>query len=492
MKTWMKLLVCGMLSFAFLFMTAGYATLTDTLHISGMVNVDVYTRFTVTYMIGDQVYRVDYHTDPETDYTVKGAPDGDPDFKAWVNANGTAVTTIPGYNTNDYVLYATWYNKYSINFIDASGNLIHSEEFTEGATKLSGEGQAIVDGWLAAENARENAKHISVKWSSYDLSSATGNLIVRPQYDYNGYLNLVSVYEQPDDGVVDYYKVVAVDTLPAEVVVPGYVGGIPVKFIERIANSKGENSALNWQKTVTKITVEEGVGELGWNSLAWTPNLEEVYLPNTLERMSDKNVFSRNFGQDDFKVLRITYNGTMAEWKAVLANSHGDWDGGLWNGTVVQCTDGYFKLEGIISPSWKEYPGQTSLELPPDVTEPNKIELIIDGIDDTYIDIWYPVDEQHPVPGDSYEIAFEPAQGYVMAEIISVIIDDTEYVVYTNGYVPAGEVVLTYDPNRNILTIPAELLTDETKVVAIAASAVPREPDSTEESTEEPTEEPTQ
>jgi hypothetical protein len=62
------------------------------------------------------------------------------------------------------------------------------------------------------------------------------------------------------------------------------------------------------------------------------------------------------------------------------------------------------------------------------VTEPNKIGLIIDGIDDTYIDIWYPVGEQYPVPGDSYEIAFEPTQGYVMAETISVIIDDTEYV----------------------------------------------------------------
>ena len=42
MKTWMKLLVCGVLSFAFLFMTAGYATLTDNLSISGMVNVDIY------------------------------------------------------------------------------------------------------------------------------------------------------------------------------------------------------------------------------------------------------------------------------------------------------------------------------------------------------------------------------------------------------------------------------------------------------------------
>ena len=357
MKTWMKVLVCGVLSFAFLFMTVGYATLTDTLHISGMANVDVYVRFTVTYMIGDEVYQVDYHTDPETDYTVRGAPEGYSDFKQWVNANGVAVTTIPGYNTNDYVLYATWYNKYTINFIDASGNLIHSEEFVEGATSLSGEGQAIVDQWLADENEAEKGKHIFVTWSEYDLASATGDLIVRPQYDYNGYLNLVPVYEEPDDGVVDYYQVEAVDTLPAEVTVPGYVGDIPVRVIHRITNIDGESDWDNYENTVTKITIEEGIERLEWNSLAWTPNLGEVNLPNSLQYM-DKNVFSRNdlFGNDK-KTLTINFNGTMSEWKTVVANSSSDWDGGLKAGSVVNCTDGYFALEGRWSLSWKEYPG---------------------------------------------------------------------------------------------------------------------------------------
>jgi hypothetical protein len=353
MKTWMKLLVCGVLSFAFLFMSVGYAALTDTLHVSGMVNVDVYTRFTVTYMIGDQVYHVDYHTDPATDYTVKGAPEGDPDFKAWVNANGDAVTSIPGYNTNDFLLYATWKNKHTINFIDASGHLIHTESFVEGATSISGEGQAIVDQWLALENAEQNPKHIDVEWSGYNLSSASGDIVVRPQYFYNGYLKLVPIDEEPKDGVANYYQVEAVNNLPANVIVPGYVGNIPVKVIDRLTNVDGKWN--DFGSNVTTITVQEGVERLEHNSLAWTPKLETVYLPSTLVYM-DKNVFSRNmfnpFGEDDKKVLTIHYNGTMAQWKAV--GKHDEWANGLQRNSVIQCTDGYFQRT---SSSWKEYPG---------------------------------------------------------------------------------------------------------------------------------------
>lgn len=323
------------------------------------VNEFFYPLFTVTYMIGEDVYLKEYHTDSSIDYTVIDAPNGYSEFKQWVNANGVAVTKIPKSNRNDYTLYATWYNKYTINFIDANGDLIYSEEFIEGASNISREGQTIVNQWLAKENQNENANHVHVTWSDYDLAGATSDIIVRPMYDYQGYLNMEPVYEQPDDGVADYYRVVAVDSLPAELIVPGDVGGVPVKIIYRITNEDGENDWNNYENTVTKITIEENVERLEWNSLAWTPNLTEVNLPNSLVYM-DKNVFSRNdvFGNDKKKIT-INFNGTMQEWKDVLANSNKDWDGGLKEGSIINCSDGYFKFEKkniLSSASWKEYP----------------------------------------------------------------------------------------------------------------------------------------
>lgn len=322
-------------------------------------NEFTYPLFTVTYMVGADVYLKDYHYDSATNYTVVGAPDGDSDFKQWVNANGVPITSIPKGNTNDYTLYATWLDRYTINFIDSTGNLIHDEEFTEGSSKISSEGQAIVDNWLKNENQIQNINHIYVTWSDYNLATAKSDIIVRPEYDYQGYLNMEPVYEQPDDGIVDYYRVVAVDSLPAEVVVPSDVGGVPVKVIHRITNEDGENDWNNYENTVTKITIQENVERLEWNSLAWTPNLSKVYLPNSLLYM-DKNVFSRNdlFGNDK-KKLTIYYNGTMQEWSNILANSNGDWDGGLKEGTIINCSNGYFKLEkkGLLGGlSWKEYP----------------------------------------------------------------------------------------------------------------------------------------
>ena len=57
-----------------------------------------------------------------------------------------------------------------------------------------------------------------------------------------------------------------------------------------------------------------------------------------------KNTFSRNWG-DDKKVLTIEFNGTKAEWQAIVNNSHDEWHNGLQEGSVVKCSDGYFELD---------------------------------------------------------------------------------------------------------------------------------------------------
>jgi uncharacterized repeat protein (TIGR02543 family) len=312
--------------------------------------------YRVTYLNNNETYALDYVTDNSQAYNVRqdSPSNGSYVFAGWININAVQITSIPQGNTNDYTLTAKWDDVYLIIFADAEGKVLYEEQFTSSSTKLSAEGQAIVDAKLAELNKEAANDHLTVSWSDYDIANATGDIVVKAIYNYAGYLNLVPVYEQPDDGIVDYYKVMAVDTLPETVVVPGSVGGVPVKVIERITNVDGENDWNNYENTVTRITIEEGVERLEWNSLAWTPYLQIVDLPSTINYM-DKNVFSRNdFLGNDKKTITINFNGTKSEWRALLSKSNADWDGGLKKGTRVNCTDGYFELEGSWSLSWKE------------------------------------------------------------------------------------------------------------------------------------------
>lgn len=334
-------------------------TLTKNVTVSDVVIEYVFKPiiYTVTYLNSNQTFAVEHVTNNQRVYNVTSKKPQHQSlvFAGWVNANAVVVNTIPVGNTNNYTLSASWENVYLIIFADVNGNVLYQEQFTDSSKKLSDSGQAKVDQILADLNAEASKNHMIVSWSEYDIASAKSDITVKAIYAYNGILNLVPVYEQPDDGIVDYYKVVAVDTLPENVLVPSSVGGIPIKVVERIANTEGENDWNNYAEAVKTITVQEGVERLEWNSLAWTPNLSTVKLPSTITYLA-KNTFSRNdFFGNDKKVLTIEYNGTIAEWKALVANSDKAWDGGLQGGSVVLCKDGYLELsKGLFTSSWKE------------------------------------------------------------------------------------------------------------------------------------------
>lgn len=112
-----------------------------------------------------------------------------------------------------------------------------------------------------------------------------------------------------------------------------------------------------------------------------------------------------------------------------------------------------------------------------------KISFNWEGIDSENL-VWYPVDEQMPIAGNDYDLAFEVLEGYALPEIIKVTIDDVTYDVYTDGQehrpLPEGErglpIAPSFNPETGILTIPAELLTEKTASVAVSVIAVPAEP----------------
>lgn len=320
--------------------------------------------YSVTYLNNNETFAVEYVTNNQVVYNVitqKPIQSG-VSFAGWINVNNRVITSIPVGNTYDYTLSASWDKIYLIIFADAQGHVLYQEQFTSSSTALSAEGQATVDQILADLNAEAKEEHMKVSWSDYTIKGAKEDIMVKAIYAYDGVLNLVPKYEEPDDGIVDYYQVEAVDTLDDPVKIPGSVGGVPVKIVRRVANTEGASDWNNYASNVTTIIVGEGVEHLGdindpdhGNALAYTPSLTTVYLPSTLTYMS-KNTFSRNFG-DDKKTITIEFNGTKAEWLAIVAKSHKNWDGGLQDGSLVKCSDGYFELEVSwlgISRSWKE------------------------------------------------------------------------------------------------------------------------------------------
>ena len=343
-------------------------TLTDNIS-AGEILVD-YTFnpiiYTVTYLHNNQTFAVEHITNNQKAYSViaeKPTQSG-VTFAGWINVNAVVINTIPANNTHNYTLSASWDKIYLIIFADAQGNVLYQEQITSSSTSLSQQGQKAVDQILADLNVQAAEEHMKVSWSDYEIKNVKEDITVKAIYAYDGILNLVPVYEQPDDGIVDYYQVEAVDTLTKTVIIPGNVGGVPVKTVIRIANTKGSSDWNNYEYNVETIIVGEGVENLqlpgnddNTNALAYTPNLKLVKLPSTLKYIG-KNSFSRNYGEDK-KTITIEFNGTKAEWKAI--EKHGDWDNGLKTGTIVQCTDGYFSLTTrellgmTVSKSWKEY-----------------------------------------------------------------------------------------------------------------------------------------
>ncbi len=312
--------------------------------------------YTITYMNVNEVYAIDCIVDNTLEYRVRsdGPANGSLVFAHWLNANAEAVYSYSAGNENSYTLSAKWDNVYQIMFVDNDGNIIYQESFTDSSTGLSSEGQAIVDAKLAELAAEVADEEMSVAWEDYNISSATSNITVRAIYTYTGNLRFTPM-DRDGDGITDYYQVDAVAKLKDPTKIPGTFNGLQVEVINKLYLNEDN---FDYGAGVTVIEIGEGVKQLNRNSLAYTSDLDTVKLPSTIETI-DKNAFSRNWGKDQ-KKLNIYFNGTMAEWKEIILNSHSEWHNGLQDGSRVICSDGYFELDrgflGLGGYTWNENP----------------------------------------------------------------------------------------------------------------------------------------
>ena len=268
-------------------------------------------------------------------------------FDGWINVGGTEVTKVDTGNRKDIVLYATYANVYTARWVDEDGNVIHSQEFTsktnawdEVEGPKSSSDVLVFDHWEirnddGSSDVLDEKKPKSVK----------DNITIYPYYAIekgeNAGLGLTGV-DEDGDGRADYYTVEAVDAgnIGKDVTIPGEINGVPVKYVTDLSSG--------WASNVENVVIKEGVEEIGSQAFGDTSSLKTVELPSTIKKIGDSAFAGdlSNWG-DAFgvyeKPLKITYNGTRADWDQVVANS-GKWEDGLTEGATVICTDGTYTL----------------------------------------------------------------------------------------------------------------------------------------------------
>lgn len=289
--------------------------------------------YTVTYMDRGKVFAIDY-VNNDSAYTVKHTTyvptRNESTFKVWVNAGGTKAADIAAGNTVNVTVYDSWHSVYTARFVDQHGNVIYEEEFNTSQTEL-----------YEPEVPDVGADFEGV-WESYTLGES--DITIHPVYTYKGNLGLTPVDEEPADGIVDYYRIDAVGALDANVKIPGYVNGIPVKVITDLASGLSGD--------VETIIIEDGVETINGQAFAWTPNLKKVSIPSSVTSVGS-GAFANWIGSGLGGIFgyekkpAITYDGTWEQWLKICETG---WDSGLSKGSTVICDNGtYTKTGGVTS-----------------------------------------------------------------------------------------------------------------------------------------------
>ena len=297
-------------------------------------------KYTITYIYEGSVLDVVYVTDntvvvktanAELEKFVTDSTENDYVFDAWVNAGGVEVDEIAAGNTTNITLYVTWKSYHVARFVDQFGNVIYEASFKKG------------DNSIVGVPAVPEIPYCTGTWEDYSekLNKATSDIVIYPVYTIDSSMLIATPVDENDDGIIDYYKIGSVGLIGTggEVIIPGYINGIPVKVVTSLS--------ATIQGSVTKIEVQEGVEELSSRSFAGTPDLTEVWLPSTIKKLGS-NTFSIQ-GNDKKDELTIHFDGTKAQWDAIAKESN--WAKGMRNGSMIICTDytGEFKNNGSIT-----------------------------------------------------------------------------------------------------------------------------------------------
>ena len=313
--------------------------------------------YTVTYMDHGEVLHVDYVTNNKVAYdcnhvdgtgiwpvtNVKDANNNSPSY--WVKADNSKFEGVNAGNTANVIVYPKWPNEYTIRCLDTYGDAAYYAFVTDDNT-TDAEYNAIatnINSTLAAiqNEVDANKKVMIIVWEKADGSTTTNVtandikksvqakkdfiLAAVPQLQTTS-ITLEPVYHETTNELIAY-KVTAVaqNDTNTSVVIPDYVGKIPVTIIQ--------DSAAEGFK-----------------------NLHAVTIPGTIENIGDyafaKATVNKTFGSlGKLETQTLYYDGSYEEFNAALrAHLNGDysvfsekWDSGLSESTRI-----FFLKEGKV------------------------------------------------------------------------------------------------------------------------------------------------
>lgn len=325
MNKWTKALVCMVLFFSFLFSAVGYAALSDTLTISGSAEVSVC--YSITYMIVgvDPIIRV--ITDntvavstawPEAEQAAVEAMGDGYVFEYWVNAGSTPVDELPIGNTESVILYPSFKDRYTVTYVNNEGNAIYSEVITAGQQQTN-----------VIPDVPEIEGGYTGEWSITDFSNVTSDVTVYPIYNADdGIVKLTPVDEEPQDGVIDYYKVTSVVENDANIniVIPGIFNGKPITEISGGAFAEFDN--------ITTVKIPTSITYIGADAFANKEN-------------------SGFLGALKYEQITFLYEGTYEQWQAIEKDEN--WDRYVGQGSRIYfIADGTYIEETGRNGTWSE------------------------------------------------------------------------------------------------------------------------------------------
>ena len=303
--------------------------------------------YTVTYMDGDKTLKVDIigkdANDIIPEYTLWGVENykvGGQSPIAWIDVNGNKITSIAADNKESYTVYAKWPGILTFSLVDDHDHILYSVEFTEGTDFVPNEeeiNQVIADMQEKVDSSKKIIKVVLEQDIPGNLKDASENVVINVKYDIDGEL-LKPVKDEA--GVVYAYQYVknpTSSTFPGDdIVIPGYVGNIPILEVTL------ENNAFASDDAIASIKLPDNIQSIGSGALENGPQSNSgsniakgrshitIYYAGTPEQWQEyMDYVYKN------KDLYKEYNEntiTIGAGEECLASS---WDNGLEKGSRV-------------------------------------------------------------------------------------------------------------------------------------------------------------